>query len=74
MLEKAFEIHREKVKPLFPYDPQTDTIHLPSDIKEELQGLIMTGQKIEAVKRVTELTGAGLRASKDYVDDLAKKR
>jgi ribosomal protein L7/L12 len=29
------------------------------------------GNKIEAVKRVTELTGVGLRVSKDYVDNLA---
>jgi len=36
--------------------------------------LVLTGQGVEAVKRVTELTGAGLRVSKDYVDSLAPQR
>ena len=74
MLEKAFAKYRKKVKPLFPYDTQTDVIRLPHDIKEELRRLVLTGKKVEAVKRVTELTGAGLRVSKDYVDSLANQR
>lgn len=74
MLEEAFAKHRKKVKPLFPYDAQTDTIRLPRQVEEELQRLVGSGNKVEAVKRVTELTGAGLRVSKDYVDNLAKRR
>jgi hypothetical protein len=74
MLEKAFAKYRKKVKPRFPYDAQTDVIRLPHDIKEELRRLVLTGKKVEAVKRVTELTGAGLRVSKDYVDSLAHQR
>jgi len=74
MLEKAFAKYRKKVKPRFPYDAQTDVIRLPHDIKEELRRLVLTGKKVEAVKRVTALTGAGLRVSKDYVDSLANQR
>lgn len=74
MLEEAFAKHRQKVKPLFPYDAKTNTIRLPRNIEEELRRLVLRGDKVEAVKRVTELTGAGLRVSKDYVDNWAKKR
>jgi len=74
MLEKAFAKYRKKVKPRFPYDAQTDVIRLPHDIKEELRRLVLTGKKVEAVKRITALTGAGLRVSKDYVDSLANQR
>jgi len=74
LLEEAFAKHRKKVKPLFPYDAKTNTIRLPQSIEEELRRLVLIGKKVEAVKRITELTGAGLRVSKDYVDNLAKQR
>ena len=74
MLEKAFAKYRKKVKPLFPYEAQTDAIHLPHDVEEVLRHLVLTGKKVEAFKRVIELTGAGLRVSKDYVDSLANQR
>ena len=74
MLEKAFAKYRKKVKPLFPNDAQTDVIRLPQHIEEELRHLVLTGKPVEAVKRVAELTGAGLRVSKDYVDGLVERR
>ena len=70
LLEKAFAFVRKKPIPLFPYDKHTNTIVLPADIKKEISRLVSTGDKVEAVKRVTRLTGAGLRVSKDYVDGL----
>jgi len=73
-LEEEFERVRDKTPPPFPYDPQTNTITLPYEIESELRHLVMTGRKVEAVKRVTQLTGAGLRVSKDYVDGLAEKQ
>lgn len=69
-LDELYEKHRKKVKPLYPYDKKTNTIHLPDDIVVDLKFLILAGNKIEALKRVAELTGAGLRLSKDYVDGL----
>ncbi len=60
-------------KPPYPYDPVTGTILLPDPIKEELRRMIARGEKIEAMKRVLELTGAGLKISKDYVDGLARQ-
>jgi ribosomal protein L7/L12 len=37
-----------------------------------LKFILLTGNKVAAVKRVAELTGAGLRLSKDFVDELSK--
>lgn len=74
LLEETFAKHRKNVNPLFPYDAKTKTIRLPRNIEEELRHLVLTGNKVEAVKLVTELTGAGLRVSKDYVDNLATQR
>ena len=70
MLEEVFAKFRKKVKPPFPYDAKTQVIRLPHTIEAELRHLILTGKKVEAFRRVTELTGAGLRVSKDYVDSL----
>jgi ribosomal protein L7/L12 len=61
---------REKVEPVYPYEAKTGAIHLPRQIENELRGLVIAGDKVEAVKRVTRLTGAGLRLAKDYVDRL----
>jgi ribosomal protein L7/L12 len=72
ILEEAFELARKDkgMAHPFPYDTSTNTIRLPANLERELRGLIQAGNKIEAVKRVTRLTGAGLRVSKDYVDSL----
>ncbi len=71
MLEEFFEATRPKLTPSYPYDERTNKIELPAKVEKELLRLLSTGNKAEAVKRVTRLTGAGLRASKDYVDTLA---
>jgi ribosomal protein L7/L12 len=73
-LEKAFRITRKKPVPPFPYNERMNTITLSSDVEKELRRLVSTGNKVEAIKRVTELTGAGLRVSKDYVDGLARRQ
>lgn len=70
LLEDAFERVREPAVPKYPYDEETNTIDLPEEIDEELRDLLREGNKPADVKRVTRLTGAGLRLSKDYVDDL----
>jgi ribosomal protein L7/L12 len=69
-LDDLYEKHRKKIKPLYPFDKKTNTIHLPEEVVIDLKFLIVTGKKVEAVKRVAELTGAGLRISKDFVDSL----
>ena len=73
VLETVFALIRKKEVYPFPYNTATNTITLPAQIDNELQGLIAVGKHVEAVKRVTSLTGAGLRISKDYVDQLAKR-
>ena len=73
VLEKVFALRRKKAVYPFPYDAKTHTISLPAQIERELRRLVSTGKKVEAMKRVISLTGAGLRMSKDYVDTLAKR-
>ena len=68
--EKLYEQQRPKVKTKYPYDRKTETIHLPPEIVEDLKFTLLMGNKVAAIKRVAELTGAGLRLSKDYVDGL----
>ncbi len=73
-IEQVFARVRKPVTPLYPYNPKTGAIYLPPDVEQELRLLASAGNKAEAVKRVTQLTGAGLRESKDYVDNLIKRR
>lgn len=40
----------------------------------EVRALLQTGQKIEAVKRVREVTKLGLKESKDLVEDIERGR
>ena len=72
VLEKVFALLRKKAVSPYPYNESTHTISLPAQIERELRRLVSTGNKVEAMKRVISLTGAGLRVSKDYVDQLAK--
>ena len=72
VLEKVFALLRKKAVYPFPYNAKTHTIDLPIQIERELRGLVATGKKVEAMKRVLSLTGAGLRVSKDYVDTLVQ--
>ncbi|MBI5300883.1 MAG: hypothetical protein HY868_02005 [Chloroflexi bacterium] len=72
MLEAEFERARKKTVPPFPYDPKTQAIKLPDEIVLELRTLVRQGNNVLAVKRVTQLTGAGLRLSKDFVDGLVR--
>jgi ribosomal protein L7/L12 len=47
--------------------------HSPEGFDLELLELLRAGQKIEAIRRHREATHAGLRESKDYVEDLARR-
>jgi len=74
LLDEAYEQVRKKSIPQFPYDRKTNAIRLPRHIEHELRDLVASGRKVEAVQRVTDLTGARLRLSKAYVDSLNRKR
>ena len=69
-LEDLYEKERKKIVPLYPFDKKTGKIELPEEVIADLQFFLLVGNKPAAVKRVAELTGAGLRLSKDYVDGL----
>ena len=71
-LEELYEKERKKIVPLYPYNKKTGKIELPEDVIADLKFFLLVGNKPAAVKRVLELTGAGLRMSKDYVDNLQK--
>ena len=43
---------------------------LTMDVEADARALLAAGHKIEAVKRVRELTGMGLKEAKDYVETL----
>ncbi|MCP9496830.1 MAG: hypothetical protein MSG64_20525 [Pyrinomonadaceae bacterium MAG19_C2-C3] len=73
LLEGIFAVTRDRrFTPLYPYDKRTDAITLPSTVRKELLDLVAAGNKVEAVRRVARLTGAGLRTSKNYVDGLQR--
>ena len=67
-IEELYERERRKIVPLYPFDKKIGKIELPEDVIADLKFFLLVGNKPAAVKRVAELTGAGLRMSKDYVD------
>jgi len=69
-IEKLYEKERKKIVPLYPANKKTGKIELPEDVIADLKFFLLVGNKTAAVKRVAELTGASLRMSKDFVDDL----
>ena len=69
-IEELYERERRKIVPLYPFDKKTGKIELPEDVIADLKFFLLVGNKLAAVKRVAELTGAGLRMSKGYDDGL----
>jgi ribosomal protein L7/L12 len=69
-LDDLYEKTRKKVAPLYPVNKKTGKIKLPDEVIADLKFLLLVGNKPAAVKRVCELTGVGLRVSKDFVDSL----
>lgn len=41
-------------------------------INDEIRQLVMEGKKIQAIKKLRDATGLGLKDAKDYVDNLYK--
>ena len=72
-LDEEFQSRHNNPNPPYPYNRETKIIKLPIEVEEEIVALLRRGLKVEAVKRVTKLTGAGLRISKDYVDDMLSR-
>ena len=62
----------EKSAPPYPYD-EKQGIQLPQEIEQEIKALVKSGRKVEAVQRVFNLTRAGLKNAKDYVDGLVSE-
>jgi ribosomal protein L7/L12 len=69
-IEELYDKERNKVMPLYPFDKKTGKIELPEEVIADLKFFLLVGNKPAAIKRVAELTGAGLRVSKDFVDAL----
>jgi len=68
------QTHKRTSPPPYPYDEQRGVIRLPQGVVEEIRQMVRSGDVPAAVKRVAELTGAGLRVAKDYVDTLRPGR
>jgi hypothetical protein len=64
ILDKVFLLARKKVVPLYPYDKRTKAITLPKEVERQLRRLVADGNKVEAVRQVTRLTGVGIRVSR----------
>ena len=47
-----------------------DSQNIPADVQAEILDNLRSGQKIEAIKRLREQTGLGLKECKDLVDAL----
>ena len=73
-IDKLHEETKEKIDSIYPYNKDTNKIDLTKNIQSEIVSLIESGKKPVALKKVTRLTGAGLRISKDYIDNLFKNR
>jgi hypothetical protein len=56
--------------PIYPYDKNTDTISLPPALEKDVMDIASSRGVPVAMKKVMELTGAGLKVSKDYIDNL----
>ena len=56
--------------PLYPYDKSTDTVSLPPALEKEILHTASTKGTPVAMKKVMDLTGAGLKVSKGYIDGL----
>ncbi len=56
----------------YPYDKQTGRIKLPAELEKEIEQMAKRGDIVSAMKRVMDLTGAGLRYSKVYIDRLRR--
>jgi ribosomal protein L7/L12 len=69
-IEELYEQERKRITPLYPVNKKAGKIELPEDVIADLKFFLLVGNKPAAVKRVCELTGAGLRTSKDFVDGL----
>ena len=59
-------------KPPYPPAKSGGKIVLPEDKDKELLDMLVHGKRIEAMQKVMELTAAGLKMSKDYLDNLAR--
>jgi len=60
--------------PPFPWDEKTNTISLPPDVERKIAQSVVSGDQVGAIKKVMDLTGAGLKVSKDYVDRLKERK
>ena len=52
----------------YPYDKKTGEIKLPPELELEIANIVKSGDVVAAMRKVMDLTGAGLKISKEYVD------
>jgi ribosomal protein L7/L12 len=55
-----------------PPDRRPDLLNLTGDVEADARALLRSRGKIDAIKRVRELTGLGLKEAKDYVEALER--
>ena len=63
----------DKLSNGFDYNDSAHAKMDPSIINAEIEREISMGNKIKAIKLYREMTGAGLKEAKDYIDDLSNR-
>ncbi|MCA9998202.1 MAG: hypothetical protein KDE56_20715 [Anaerolineales bacterium] len=71
-LLEAMQKRQQFVVPPYPVDPKTGRIRLPGKLRQEVRERLKQGGKPAAIQQVMQLTGAGLRVAKVYVDGLGE--
>ena len=51
----------------YPYDKKTGEIKLPPELELEIANIVKSGDVVGAMRKVMDLTGAGLKISQEYV-------
>lgn len=69
-LDKLYQATRKRGEVKYPYEKRTGTISLPEHLEAEVRRIAVQEGRPKAMKRVGELTGAGLRVSKNHIDYL----
>ena len=52
------------------YDQKTGKIELSYELEKEIIRMLECGDMVSAMKRIMDLTSAGLRHSKEYLDNI----
>lgn len=59
--------------PPTPANPDLRTATVPEHLRPAIEDALRRGRKIEAIRRLREATGLGLKESKEYIEAMQRK-